>query len=267
MDVKPFKKGTEINKQDEDLKKRKLFVKSLPSSCTNSKLHAAFSIFGEVDKAYILFDHSSGTSRGFGFVEFVEEYSVDKSLAQPVVIDGKTIKCSPAILKQEAKSSPSDPKPAIRCPGDLKSNPCQASSSLSVQKAKPCKSSQLRMFSLKEEIQGDEFTKESSGNSSFEKNSKDNMESPVDYHEATSYENLQPESVGKSNFSQFSFYQTSFQNPYCFSNPMQSYPRYLDPVKDMCKGYSNQFESSSQTGGNPAHPQATHKKKSYYKMF
>lgn len=103
IDVKPFKKGSEINAQDADLKKRKLFVKNLPASCNNKKLLAVFSAFGKVDKAYILFDHKTGCSRGFGFVEYLHEEELARALDQGVSIDGKVIQCSRVFLKQEAK--------------------------------------------------------------------------------------------------------------------------------------------------------------------
>ena len=95
----------DINKQDEDLKKRKLFVKGLPLSCTNEKLMSVFSMFGEIDKAYILYDHKTGLSRGFGFVEYLCEADVHKAIVTQVMIDGKVIKSSPAVLKQESKNS------------------------------------------------------------------------------------------------------------------------------------------------------------------
>lgn len=104
--MKTFKKGSEINDQDEDIKKRKLFVKGLPMSCDKHKLIKVFSQFGIVDKAYILYDHLSGASRGFGFVEFINEENLLKALQRPIMIDSKLIKCSRVFLKQEYKQGP-----------------------------------------------------------------------------------------------------------------------------------------------------------------
>ena len=99
--MKPFKKGNEINIQDEDLKRRKLFVKGLPSSCDKIKLFQTFSKYGEIDKAYILYDHKNGASRGFGFVEFINEEDLDKAMEQVIKIEDKIVKCSRVLLKQE----------------------------------------------------------------------------------------------------------------------------------------------------------------------
>lgn len=95
--------------QDQDLKRRKLFVKGLPNSCDKHKLLHAFKAFGRIDKAYILYDHNNGSSRGFGFVEFVTEEDLLRALELPIVIDGKTIKCSRVFLKQETKAGPESP--------------------------------------------------------------------------------------------------------------------------------------------------------------
>jgi len=105
IDVKPFKKGNDINKQDEDLKRRKVFVKGLPSSCDKFKLYQTFIKFGEIDKTYILYDHNSGSSRGFGFVEYCKEEDAIRAIEVPVSIDGKVVKCSRVILKQEVKQT------------------------------------------------------------------------------------------------------------------------------------------------------------------
>lgn len=84
-------------------------MKGLPNSCDKHKLIQAFRHFGEIDKAYILYDHNNGASRGFGFVEFMREEDLLKSLEFPVIIDGKTIKCSRVFLKQEGKIGQEQP--------------------------------------------------------------------------------------------------------------------------------------------------------------
>ena len=112
IDIKPFKKGSDINDQDEDLKRRKLFVKGLPNSCDKNKLFQAFRRFGDIDKAYILYDHNNGSSRGFGFVEFMKEADLLRSLEFPVIIERKAIKCSRVFLKQEMKVG-GEPDPSV----------------------------------------------------------------------------------------------------------------------------------------------------------
>lgn len=168
--MKPFKKGHDINKQDEDLKKRKLFVKGLPNSCSNSKLRSAFAKFGPVDKAFILFDHNTGLSRGFGFVEFLNHESVGLALAAAVIIDDRTVKCSPVILKQESKLLPAVEglKPKSGTEGDRSEFPAHSLCKDSRHK----KSQVFKTLNLVEDGSPEgEATKDSSGNNSFDKNS------------------------------------------------------------------------------------------------
>lgn len=172
IDVKSFKKGNEINVQDEDLKRRKLFVKGLPNSCDKHKLLNAFKQFGCIDKAYILYDHVNGSSRGFGFVEFLREEDLLKSLEVPVTIDGKTIKCSRVFLKQEAKNSSE-----ITAQNKTIVHSCQASSnndqkpqalpSNKIESSKP-KKFKGKHLNLKGSHAWTKNTKESSGASSHE---------------------------------------------------------------------------------------------------
>lgn len=161
--MKPFKKGTDINKQDEDLKRRKVFVKGLPNTCDKARLVKAFSQFGQVDKTYILYDHNNGASRGFGFVEFLHEADVSKALQASISIDGKIIRCSRVILKQEAKLNQfEENKPSL----DIK---CTDTKGNGFKSQKPVKSKNKPRFNtlaIKDEACYDDATKESSENDS-----------------------------------------------------------------------------------------------------
>lgn len=57
---------------------KKVFVGGLPASCRESELHAHFARFGEVAECQVMYDHQTGNSRGFGFVTFVHEATVDR---------------------------------------------------------------------------------------------------------------------------------------------------------------------------------------------
>eukprot|EP00873_Tetraselmis_striata_P007356 jgi/Tetstr1/427620/TSEL_017745.t1 len=62
-------------------KSRKIFVGGLAPETTDDQFHEYFSQFGEVAEAQIMQDHISGRSRGFGFVTFETESSVEKVFA------------------------------------------------------------------------------------------------------------------------------------------------------------------------------------------
>ena len=55
----------------------KVFVGGLPSSCGNEEFKAYFQQFGEVVDAQVMIDHNTGNSRGFGFVTFANEGTVE----------------------------------------------------------------------------------------------------------------------------------------------------------------------------------------------
>jgi len=84
----------------------------LPPSCNNQRLFSLFSAYGTVDKAYILYDHKTGCSRGFGFVEFIYEEDLNKALEQNINVDGKIIQCSRVFLKQEERDKQPHPQVA-----------------------------------------------------------------------------------------------------------------------------------------------------------
>lgn len=183
IDVKAFKKGKEINAQHEDLKKRKIFVKGLPSSCDKQKLFEVFSKYGTVDKTYILYDHKNGASRGFGFVEFLHEEDLQRALNASIVIDSKAIKCSPVVLKQEVKQSHGTQGEDHSEEGEFEPEtysteyPLEQTTTLACDKAKTKALSkiQIRRDDFKRR---DEHTKESSGASSKDNEYRDWWASP-----------------------------------------------------------------------------------------
>jgi RNA recognition motif-containing protein len=47
---------------------KKLYVGNISPDASKENLEALFSMFGTVEKAYIVTDHQTGQSKGFGFV-------------------------------------------------------------------------------------------------------------------------------------------------------------------------------------------------------
>ncbi len=60
---------------------RKLFVGGLPYRTTGDELRDAFAKAGEVSTASIVTDRETGRSRGFGFVEMVDDAGADGAIA------------------------------------------------------------------------------------------------------------------------------------------------------------------------------------------
>lgn len=81
--------------------KKKVYVKGLSSQCDQAVLLNTFSAFGPVSKAFILYNHKTGSSRGFGFIEFEEEASVLRVVGVKVNIMGKDILVSLAVERSK----------------------------------------------------------------------------------------------------------------------------------------------------------------------
>ncbi len=68
---------------------KKLYVGNLKFDMTDQELEEAFAKFGAVASASIVKDRVSGRSKGFGFVEFVNDEDADKAREE---LNGKELK-------------------------------------------------------------------------------------------------------------------------------------------------------------------------------
>jgi hypothetical protein len=205
-----------------------------------------------------------------------------------VVIDGKVVKCSPAILKQEVKLQPTDTKKSKPFTSN-QSSECVLTPNKTSKETKGKKSHQLKSINLQEECcPEDEATKESSDGSSFDKSSRGNFESPLAYH---GYNGQQANSYSeqiKLSESPYSFFQQSYQYqffpaeiipqsslPFMFrsSMPLQNYVAKPRPegVKsnvpvDLVTASTSWCQPAKGEFMTPT-SQTKQKKQSYYKMF
>ncbi|CAL4889102.1 unnamed protein product [Urochloa decumbens] len=87
-------------------KTRKIFIGGLPPSLTEDEMKDHFSSYGKVVEHQIMLDHSTGRSRGFGFVTFESEDSVERVISEGRMRDlgGKQVE----IKKAEPKKHGSD---------------------------------------------------------------------------------------------------------------------------------------------------------------
>ena len=77
-----------------DEKGKKLFIGGLSLDTTENELIDYFKTYGEIYKAYLIYDKKTNTSRGFGFVEFRQFPSADSVIkAGEHQIKGKVIEC------------------------------------------------------------------------------------------------------------------------------------------------------------------------------
>jgi RNA recognition motif-containing protein len=78
---------------------KKLYVGNLSPDANEASLKALFSMFGAVEKAYIIPDPATGKCKGFGFVVMAND---DDGMAAIAALDGK--KCGEYTVRvSEAK--------------------------------------------------------------------------------------------------------------------------------------------------------------------
>jgi RNA recognition motif-containing protein len=71
-----------------------LFIGGLSFQTDENSLQAAFSEYGAIDRARIVKDRDTGKSKGFGYVDFLDQESAEKAFAgaQGKEIDGRSIR-------------------------------------------------------------------------------------------------------------------------------------------------------------------------------
>ncbi|XP_006659294.1 heterogeneous nuclear ribonucleoprotein 1 [Oryza brachyantha] len=92
-----------------DFKTKKIFVGGLPSALKEDEFKEFFSRFGKVLEHEIIRDHSTNRSRGFGFVVFDAEKTVDELLAKKgnmIDLNGSQVE-----IKKAEPKKPSNPPP------------------------------------------------------------------------------------------------------------------------------------------------------------
>jgi len=92
-----------------DFKTKKIFVGGLPSALKEDEFKEFFSKFGKVAEYEIIRDHATNRSRGFGFIVFDAEKTVDELLAKKgnmIDLNGSQVE-----IKKAEPKKPSNPPP------------------------------------------------------------------------------------------------------------------------------------------------------------
>lgn len=82
---------------------KKLFVGGLPFATTSDKLEELFSEVGKVESAVVITDRTTGNSRGFGFVEMVNDEEAKSAVEKfnGYSLEGRTLAVSEARPRPE----------------------------------------------------------------------------------------------------------------------------------------------------------------------
>lgn len=85
-----------------DVAHRKVFVRGLAWETKTEHLKEAFAAFGDVQEGTVVYDKTTGKSKGYGFVTFVEMEAAQKAVEQEtVVIDGRKTSCNLAAVRHD----------------------------------------------------------------------------------------------------------------------------------------------------------------------
>eukprot|EP00906_Rhabdomonas_costata_P027991 RCo039733 len=61
---------------------RNLMVNFLPPTWTSAELRGLFQQFGEIEECKVVMDRTTGNSKGYGFVKFVNRNDAENAMAQ-----------------------------------------------------------------------------------------------------------------------------------------------------------------------------------------
>ncbi|KAL8133151.1 uncharacterized protein LOC141712396 [Apium graveolens] len=88
-----------IETADQDISHRKIFVHNLDWDTRREALVSVFEQFGELEACDVVYDRSTGKTKGFGFVTFKSRVCAKKALKEPKKrIDNRTVSCQLASI-------------------------------------------------------------------------------------------------------------------------------------------------------------------------
>eukprot|EP01122_Echinamoeba_exundans_P011278 TRINITY_DN4430_c0_g1_i1.p1 TRINITY_DN4430_c0_g1~~TRINITY_DN4430_c0_g1_i1.p1 ORF type:complete len:433 (-),score=102.57 TRINITY_DN4430_c0_g1_i1:525-1823(-) len=110
LDGRQIEAKRAIPKAEIASKTKKIFVGGVPHTVNDEQFREFFLRFGEITEALIMRDRASNKSRGFGFVTFSNEDSVDKVFAAgQLQIQGKHVEVKKAEPKRPTTGAPASP--------------------------------------------------------------------------------------------------------------------------------------------------------------
>jgi RNA recognition motif-containing protein len=107
--AKPFLKGEELERFKQNVYQRRVFVNFVPQYLSDSDLRLKFSVFGEIEDAYLIKDGSKSgkKSKGYGFVVFKNKSSADQAIKTGFLTIGSTnVKIQPYAKRTGNKDPP-----------------------------------------------------------------------------------------------------------------------------------------------------------------
>ncbi|XP_076939104.1 uncharacterized protein LOC143607605 [Bidens hawaiensis] len=96
------------------IRTKKIFVGGLASSVTETEFKNYFNQYGMITDVVVMYDHNTNRPRGFGFITYESEESVDKALMQTFhELNGKMVEVKRAVPKEGSSGSVKSPMSGI----------------------------------------------------------------------------------------------------------------------------------------------------------
>ncbi|KAJ0251358.1 hypothetical protein HA466_0123280 [Hirschfeldia incana] len=96
------------------IRTKKIFVGGLPSSITETEFKNYFDQFGTVTDVVVMYDHNTQRPRGFGFITFDSEESVDMVLRKTFhELNGKMVEVKRAVPKEPSSAPTANRSPVL----------------------------------------------------------------------------------------------------------------------------------------------------------
>ena len=86
---------------------KRIYVGNLPFSVSQEQLRELFAPYGEIEEATVITNKFSGRSKGFGFVSFKNEESVEKAISE---MNKKEIEGREIVVKEAMPFDSSKPR-------------------------------------------------------------------------------------------------------------------------------------------------------------
>ena len=86
---------------------KRIYVGNLPFSTTQEELKNMFVPYGNIEEATVITNKFSGRSKGFGFVTFSDESSVEKAISE---MNKKNVEGREIIVKEAIPFDPDKPR-------------------------------------------------------------------------------------------------------------------------------------------------------------
>ncbi|XP_018472448.1 heterogeneous nuclear ribonucleoprotein 1 isoform X2 [Raphanus sativus] len=102
---------------------KKIFVGGLPSSITEAEFKSYFDQFGTIADVVVMYDHNTQRPRGFGFITFDSEESVDMVLHKTFhELNGKMVEVKRAVPREQPSSASVNRSPVLGFVGGVVSS-------------------------------------------------------------------------------------------------------------------------------------------------